>query len=366
MQVVSGADFTSHFAVSDVSGRFWIVVAPLVVVLTCSAGASAQAREEPALLAPAAPIAAVWYRSGEGCPDGAAFIERLRTRSIPAQLAQVGDRIDFVVTLGAGPDGGRGRLERQAEKGTVALREVQGKTCEGVADALALSLALSWDPSAQPPVTEATPASSEPPVAERVAAPTLAATASPPASASAGSPDPAPDSSPRSVRIGIEGLLWSLTEQSPLFGGALFGELGSSHAGTGLRPLARLSAQLAFSPDMGEDVEGWIGAARIEGCPVNIGSSRLHLRPCTGLDLGVLGVAGSGSAGASSNAFWAAWSTHARLSWEAGASWGLDAQAGVIVPLTRYELTVGQPAQSIAELRGWGMAAGLGAHWAPP
>jgi hypothetical protein len=117
---------------------------------------------------------------------------------------------------------------------------------------------------------------------------------------------------------------------------------------------------------MGEDVQGWIGAARIEGCPVSIGSRRLQLRPCTGFDLGVLHVAGSGSAGASSSGFWAAWSTQARLSWETGASWGLDVQAGVIVPLIHYELTVGQPAQSVAELRPWGIAVGLGAHWAPP
>jgi hypothetical protein len=363
MQVASGTNFRAHFGASDGAGPRWLAV--LVLLLTCSVRAAAEERGEPPRSEPAAPAAAVWYRSGEGCPDGAAFIELLRQRSVPAQLAQVGDRIDFVVTLGAGPDGGRGRLERQAEQGTVALREVQGKTCEGVADALALSLALTWDPNTQPPVPEVTPSSSEPPAPERDAAPALTAATPPPSPALPAVRAPQPEPS-RNVRIGLNGSVWSLSERTAFFGGSVFGEVRGSRVGAGLRPLIRLSAELAFSPELGNDVQGFIGAARVEGCPVRIGSSLLQLRPCTGFDLGMLRVAGGGRAGASSSGFWAAWSTHGRLSWETGATWGLDVQAGVIVPLTRYELTVGEPAQSVAELRRWGIAVGIGAHWAPP
>lgn len=363
MQVASGVVFRAHLAVGRAAARLSFQLPLLGAWLTSSVLSGAQPAEEAPMPAQAPQVAAVWYRSGEGCPDGAAFIDRLRQRSIPAQLAQVGDRIDFVVTLGSGPEGGRGRLERQAEQGTVALREVQGKTCEGVADALALSLALTWDPNAERPPIEA-PVTSDAPVA----APVSAVVTAPEVSASAGSvasPAPAP-SSPRIFWLGIDSSLWTLSERTPFFGAAAFGELRSARAGTGFRPLIRLSAELAFSPDLAEDVQGWIGAARIEGCPVSLGSKLVQLRPCTGFDLGVLRAVGSESSGASSSGFWAAWSTHARVTWEPETTWGLDAQVGVIVPLTQYELTVGPPNQSIAELRNWGISAGIGAHWAPP
>jgi hypothetical protein len=366
MQVASGVVFRAYWAVARVPGRHSCRLALLVACLTCSALSAAQPAGEPPppppAPAPAPQVAAVWYRSGEGCPDGAAFIDRLRLRSIPAQLAQVGDRIDFVVTLGSGPDGGRGRLERQAEQGTVALREVQGKTCEGVADALALSLALTWDPHAErPPIepplhSEALPVAVEPPAAVPMSE----------TPASTVPPAPAPAPSARIFWLGVDTSLWTLSERTPFFGGALFGELRSARAGTGFRPLVRLSAELAFSPDLRDDVQGWIGAARIEACPVSVGSKLVQLRPCTGFDLGVLRAVGSGPSGESSNGFWAAWSSHARVSWEPETTWGLDAQVGIIVPLTRYELTVGPPDQSIAELRNWAISVGIGAHWSPP
>lgn len=42
----------------------------------------------------------IWYRSTEACPSGEQFISRLRELGRDAQLAGVGDAIDFVVTLG--------------------------------------------------------------------------------------------------------------------------------------------------------------------------------------------------------------------------------------------------------------------------
>lgn len=45
----------------------------------------------------------IWYRTGDGCPDGASFLERLGGQSVPARLAAVGDHVDFVVTCPTGP-----------------------------------------------------------------------------------------------------------------------------------------------------------------------------------------------------------------------------------------------------------------------
>src|SRR5690606_782591 len=46
----------------------------------------------------------IWYRSSEGCRDGAVFVTRLAELGRAATLARVGDRVDFVVTVAAAPD----------------------------------------------------------------------------------------------------------------------------------------------------------------------------------------------------------------------------------------------------------------------
>lgn len=65
---------------------------------------------------------------------------------------QAGDHIDFVVTLVTEQGETLGRLERQTGNGTVAIRELRDPACDRVADALALSLALSLEaPKASEP-----------------------------------------------------------------------------------------------------------------------------------------------------------------------------------------------------------------------
>src|SRR5689334_11514042 len=106
--------------------------------------------------------ALVWYRSADGCPDGAAFLARLEARGVRARLADVGDPIDFVVTLGNGPEGARGLLERQTDTRTVAIRRLDGGTCEQVADAIALSLAVANTPRDEPDGAPQKPAETSP------------------------------------------------------------------------------------------------------------------------------------------------------------------------------------------------------------
>src|SRR6188768_1830901 len=89
----------------------------------------------------------VWYRASEACPNGAQFLDKLAESSRRARLAQAGDHIDFVVTLLADGKETVGRLERQTNSGTVAIRELRDETCERVADALALSLGLALAPA---------------------------------------------------------------------------------------------------------------------------------------------------------------------------------------------------------------------------
>ena len=95
--------------------------------------------------------AVLWYRSTQGCPDGADFLQRIGDRAPLVRLAEAGDRVDFMVTVAVTPEGASGRLERETDRGTVAIREFEAASCDRVAEVLALNLALALDPDRSPP-----------------------------------------------------------------------------------------------------------------------------------------------------------------------------------------------------------------------
>jgi hypothetical protein len=113
----------------------------LLLLLASVASAQPEARE-PAVL---------WYRSSEGCPDGASFLATIGTQASLLRLAQAGDRVDFVVNLALTTEGARGRLERETDAGTVAIREVEDTSCARVAEVVALNLSLALDPPENAP-----------------------------------------------------------------------------------------------------------------------------------------------------------------------------------------------------------------------
>jgi hypothetical protein len=305
---------------------------------------------------------AVWYRSADDCPDGNAFIALLQRRSLAGQLAEVGDRIDFVVTVGVTAEGARGRLEQQTAQGTVALREVTGPTCEGVADALALTLALTWDPN----TLGVTPQTAT----QRADAPTAAA-GSPKAASTLPPARVERPSRPvlvreRRARLGAAGLVWGLSEETPFIGGAVFAELRGNSLATGFHPAFRFAGQLAHSPDVGGDIRAWLAAFRFEGCPLLVQGGPWQLRPCTGLDAGFVQATGAAAGDASDRGWWLAWAAQVRLGWEPTPIWGLELQGGLLLPLTRYDLTGGKPERTLSSLRSAGIGAGLGGHWGLP
>lgn len=88
----------------------------------------------------------LWYLHSQGCPEGEAFLRRLGADVARVRSAHAGDRIDFVLTLEQSGEKSFGRLERQTARGTIAVSELEDVSCEAVADALALSLALASQP----------------------------------------------------------------------------------------------------------------------------------------------------------------------------------------------------------------------------
>jgi hypothetical protein len=229
----------------------------------------------------------IWYRSAEGCPDGAGFLERLEARGVHGRLAGVGDPIDFVVTLGSGAEGARGLLERQTKTGTVAIRQLDGGSCEEVADGVALSLALADVPAEH---REAPP----------VAAPSAVEAQKPPepipgtsGNDARGAMRPAaPAQGARAARwaIGLQGSVASGIAPGPLPGGALFVDFAPSSPSLLVGSSLRLSGfgGARGSSGGGQGYGLWLVGGRLDACPTRLGSPTLHVSPCASVEVGAL------------------------------------------------------------------------------
>lgn len=304
----------------------------------------------------------VWYRSVEGCPAGTEFIARVTSKGVPARLAGVGDSIDFVVTLGTGTAGSTGLLERQTSEGTVAVRTVEGDTCDQVANALAFSLVLAAEgatPRAQPApsATAAEPPASVPTPAEP---PPPSAAANHFARPAPANKDAVQSPSARGVEwsVGVQGTLTTGVSPSLLPGAALFVQAAR---------LTEFGSSLRLSI-AGGTTSNEIGAntfrlslvgGQVEGCPATVGSV-LELAGCAALDLGVMATSSSGRGGASDSAIWSAAELLARLAFHPGRRIAIEAQGGALVPFTRYDLGVGNGANTLYRTAAAGFAGAVG------
>jgi hypothetical protein len=277
----------------------------------------------------------IWYRSSEGCPDGAAFIARLHGRAAGARLAEVNDRIDFVVTLGKNGEKSSGRLERQTAGSTVAIREIETDRCEDVADVLALTLTLALNPTSEAP-NGALPASAA--AAEPAIPP-----ASPVPSLSRSEAVDAPRATENAKSVHDSDAHWLVGGRA----GAVTGPTGALGPALGLfvehqpgiRGLPGASGRLAVSYARTEDdIAFTTVAGGLEGCPIAVGGSTLELRPCLGVDLGAVTAEGLSSGGRSDTGTWLALEGLARMSWLVSSSFVLELEGGASLPLIQYSL----------------------------
>jgi hypothetical protein len=279
----------------------------------------------------------IWYRHTEGCPDGSEFLARLQGLGREAALAQVGDRVDFVVSLALAPAHSSGRLERQSDGGTVAIRELTAPHCAEVAEGLALSLELALQPSA-----EAQPAQ---PGAD------VQAAASSPAESEAGPP---PERGTL-WQVGVQGSMETGLAGAALPGGALFAELGSASAG----PRGRLSLRATYGSG-DADVQVTLLTSRAELCAAAWNTAQFSLGPCAGAELGVLDGDSSAPGGQHDRGLWASGVGHARGAWRVGESLSVEAQLGVVVPFVRYRFR-SELGRELSESAAIGLQAALGA-----
>ena len=321
--------------------------------------------------------AVLWYRSTEGCPDGSSFMTRMGERSSQVRLAQAGDHVDFVVTLNASSDGAHGRLERETERGTVAIREMDDPSCERVADVVALNLSLALDPGgaagetegepspapteeASPKQVRPMPTSVSPPVpsstetskAKEENGTAMASAVPLPAEANE-EPSTARDVS---VRAGVQLGFVAFVFPAVLGRGAVFGELG----GIGRSWLPELTLRLAAFGAFGVaetelgTVQQALWGGRVEVCPIGLRMRRLALRPCAAFELGQLLAVRAFR----DSALWSAVALGTRGAWAVAGPISLEAELGALLPLARYEVTAGSTRLYHSSVLG--MSAGFG------
>ncbi len=325
----------------------------------------------------------VWYRSGDGCPDGNAFIERLSRRNVHAKLATVGDRVDFVVTLGTATGGYSGRLERQTSSGIVAIRSFESDSCADVADALALTLSLSAAGTAQAPPAPTAPSSSAAPAPVAPPAPAAPsasaappATAAPPPPVTAASPPSAtrtppprasrrpPPSPPReggSSLLGAEVIAETGVAPRWMPGIGVFFQRVAEGDGV-LVPAFRLTALAARASSQTPDGELAITLfeGRLEACPLQLGGTSVVLRPCAGVEAGMIRGELSRPPGKTDSGPWLALVAHPRIGFALGPALELDASAGILVPLIRQEFVLAGDAAVLQETAAAAFQTGIG------
>jgi hypothetical protein len=265
--------------------------------------------------------------------------------------------VDFVVNIALTAQGARGRLERETERGTVAIREVEDASCERVADVVALNLSLALDPNpAAAPPGKASSESSVP--SEATAAPK--ATAAPEAAPAPESTDQQGSATPSAavaqgeadsrsdVAEGAGVARWRVGVQ----GGMLTG-LGSGLMGRGTAFVELRGAFRPILPEMtlrAAAVGTWgsaktsqgvvrqsVWAGRLDVCPLAFGGATLSARPCAAGELGQIRAHGAFS----DSTLWAALGVHARGQWVFSGPFALEGELGALFPLSKYQVAAG-------------------------
>jgi len=266
------------------------------------------------------------YDAAESCPGPDAFVSRLRTRTGHFELAAVEPQATtYRVTLRSGGES-TGRVERREPSGEPIVQELHGRTCDEVADALALVIALAIDartvdanprtagPSPPPTVPSPAPTHREVP-SYRAAGPMFAASTSAISS---------------TVGVGVSG---------PFVGPEAFLEAvlapATGNRGISLVLDARLGA--SFNWSMARDSFGDVAqftrvSAVLDLCPLRLVSGRLVASACARGEAGALRASGGSldtsrpalAAGALVVARWTLWNPVF-----------VQLEGGVVVPFVR-------------------------------
>jgi hypothetical protein len=292
------------------------------------------------------------YRAAPGCPRSKQFHSEVFQRTASARIANEGELArTFIIVIERVPAGVTGSLVIRETDGATVARKVTGAACSEVATVLALATALAIDPTAsleaiegEPrPEPDAEPTSSE----QGMPASAKPSEASPVDEEPAEDPDGASGAPfPWNWRVALGPSLAVGIAPKPSLGGAIALERGTF---AGAAPVSAFGIELAYLRGLPETVSGATSSfdfflARPRVCVLAFVLGHARLSPCAVFELGA--VSGHGSElplSESHTRFWASAQIAPRLTLPIDVQWFLDAEAGLVFPLTRYQFVFRQP-----------------------
>jgi hypothetical protein len=338
------------------------------------------------------------YHSSEGCPDETSFVARIRGRTTAVRFVERGEAArTFAVTLESGSPASGSVAVTEGERGEGA-RRLEADSCEHLADALALIVALALDPHALAAPVATPPAADSGAIFDSGAVSSSkvdleASTPTPPMDlADAGPPvsfgPPGADAPPPSISmeeappspqrvpsayqffVGGDFVLATGVAPAPLY-------TGSPYVGWRYTRLSQVGPTVRGSflhaESNGASVLG--GAAlnfswtlgRIDGCATVWPRGRVKLNPCARFEAGALDVTGStfSSSGVrplTPNGPWLALGGLGRVEVTLFGPLSFDAEVGAIFPLSAGNFVI-NPARTTAykvPYRGLEAGTGLG------
>lgn len=276
----------------------------------------------------------VVYEGVDGCPGADAFRLDLARRSPRIVFAEGRDVDNFDVHVAATAMG----FEATLASGAADPHVERGAKCWTVVSAIALTLALSIDPSSK------TDSTLEPPSA--VVAPPTPPLAGTDTSISATVSTPASQGRIVAMALGVDVLTGVF---APGLGGVTLAIESRSPAAARVPVVLRGRLLLAGQGEAGSMARVSLGALGLDACVFEVGGGRVHVRPCVGLEPGVAGAEARGATPSRGASFWL--STSARLRGDVAITerLGVSIEGAALVTLVRPRFVLDPPGRTVAE-----------------
>jgi len=296
-----------------------------------------------ALATDAVPIR-VNYDAPASCPNQDAFYDSVRARTDRVRKAHGNEpRVDVNVRVTRGDRGFHGEMRQVVNQSETSARSVDGETCKEVTEALAFTVALSFDPEAHPPLPPDAPPPKPPPAPPVSAPPTVE---QPPAA-----PPPAVASAHLELEVGLSVLGTVVETAGYATGGALSAMLlrraNASTSSAVQLSLMYAGTGLLTAPD---DHSTRFGALALDACPFRYHSGAWEFAPCALATLGFLELTGRGVSDPEtvSHAWWSA-GIDLQMTVLLGRGVVFESALAATVPLVRHRYYTNSPEQLVTE-----------------
>lgn len=311
-----------------------------------------------------APVAVrLEYVAEDGCPNEEAFLAEVSTRTnrlvvaaddspailIKAHLRKGGEQLAFRGTL---------VFVRRASE---AARDVEGASCQEVAEALAVVVAMTLDPDRGRPrrvTPPPKPVPSAPPSAEPLppAAPPLIPIVLAPAPRL--EPEPRPRSFFAATSLGAG--VTSAMAPWPAWYGEIALELRHPTSTPAARASFSYAGRSSYETQEGSSDFRWLGT-RVEACFWALAlAPDFAVEPWIGFEAGAIGTTGRTANGSASHwRGWAAPDATLRMRWIVAEPVALSLAAGGVIPLVRDSFYLQSSGQTVFRPPGVGVRAGI-------